>query len=130
MLPDAYAIFKQYADKDGSAVFPDIPQQVVNRYIKRIGRDAGLTEKVPIDIYRGNDRQTIYKEKCDTMTTHLGRHTFISVAASRGLPMHLVANIAGQNPRTTMRYYAAALDREKFLKVMKGMSFDEGDDTE
>lgn len=124
MLPEAYAIFKKYADRGGELVFPKIPQQVINRYMKRIGRDADITEQIPIDIYRGNKRETVYKDKCDIISTHLGRHTFISVAANRGLPIHLVAEIAGQNPKTTMRHYAAVFDREKFMKVMEGMKFD------
>ena len=87
------------------------------------GNGAGLTEKIPIDLYRGEKRETVYKMKWEVLSSHLGRHSFISVAASRGLPIHIIAEIAGQNPKTTMRHYAGIVDKEKFKRIINDMKF-------
>jgi site-specific recombinase XerD len=126
MLPEAYDIFKQYSEREGGGALPEITRNEINIHIKRIGKAAGLTEKVAIDLYRGDKLETTYKEKWEILSTHLGRHTFISVAASRGIPMHIVAEIAGQNPKTTMRYYAGIVDKEKFVGVLNKMKFNDG----
>jgi site-specific recombinase XerD len=130
LLDAAYDILMQYKDTKGDLALPKIRLGLINEHIKDIAKEAGLTEKIPIDIYRGEKRETEYKEKWEILTSHMGRRTFISVAAAKGIPMHMVAEIAGQNPKTTMRHYAGIIDKEKFKRIVNDMKFDEKKDKE
>ena len=123
LLPEAMAIIERNKDLPGNFALPRLYSQIINRTMKDIGKKAELTGKLPVDIYRGNQRETKYQEKWQLLTTHLGRRTFISIAATKGIPINIVAAIAGQNPKTTMKHYAGVVDRERFVRIVNDMKF-------
>ena len=123
LLPEAMAIIERNRNIEGVFALPRLYGQQVNDTMKDIGKKAGLIGKLPVDIFRGNKRETTYQEKWQLLTTHLGRRTFISIAATKGIPINIVAAIAGQNPKTTMKHYAGVVDRERFVRIMNDMKF-------
>lgn len=123
LLPEAMVIIERNRDLPGKFALPHLYSQLINDVIKVIGKKVGLTGKLPIDIFRGDKRETLYKEKWELLTTHLGRRTFISIAATKGIPINIVAAIAGQNPKTTMKHYAGVVDKERFERIVDGMRF-------
>jgi len=96
---------------------------VINRTIKLIGEKAGLHNKVAVDVFRGAKRETKYYQQWELLTTHYGRRSFVSLAASRGIPMHIIASITGQNVKTTLKHYSGVIDRDRFTKLIGGMKF-------
>lgn len=117
LLPMAEEILDRYKNSSSEFALPALVNQVINRHIKLIGEKAGLNNKVAIDIYRGEKRETKYYKQYELLSTHYGRRSFVSLAASRGIPIHIIASITGQNPKTTMRHYAGVIDKEKFVRL-------------
>jgi hypothetical protein len=120
------SIIARNTDAKGDYALPRISNQKINETIKEIGRKAGLTSKVIVDSYKCGKRETKEKEKWRLLSTHIGRKTFVSVAASKSIPIHIVASIAGHSVKTCMKFYAGVADKEKFVRVVNEMKFSEG----
>jgi hypothetical protein len=58
------------------------------------------------------------------------KKTFISVAASKSIPIHIVASIAGHSVNTHMKFYAGVAQKEKFVRVIEQMKFSAKEDGE
>jgi len=125
ILPEALAIIERNKNEDGDFALPRLSNQVINKLIKEIGKKAGINQKVPVDIYKGGIRITEHNEKYLELSCHIGRKTFVSVAAAKGIPIHIVADIAGHNVKTCMKFYTGVANKEKFKQVMKEMKFPE-----
>lgn len=123
MLPEAIAILEQNRNSKDDYALPRMSSQKINDNIKLIAKKVGITAKVPVDTYRRGELETKEFEKWQILGTHFGRKTFITAAASKGIPINIVASIAGQNPKTTMKHYMGVLDKAKFEEVMKKMKF-------
>ena len=123
LLPEAYAIIERNRGAKGDFALPRISNQKINEIIKEIGRKAGLTAKVTIDMFKGGKNQPKDVEKWTLLTTHIGRKTFVSVAASKSIPIHIVASIAGHSVKTCMKFYAGVADKDTFVRVVREMKF-------
>ncbi|MBS1623442.1 MAG: site-specific integrase [Bacteroidetes bacterium] len=121
LIPEAMEIVNR--NKETGLAVPSVTNQVINRVIKDIGRKAGINSLVAVDRFQGNQRKTSYIEKYQILSTHIGRKTFISVAASKSIPIHIVASIAGHSTKTCMKFYAGVADKDKFMKVTNEMRF-------
>ena len=76
---------------------PRMINQVFNRNLKVLCKDAGINEKV---LHRG-----IFQEKWKTVTTHTARRSFITNLLNQGVPPHLVGGLVGHSDiKTTSRY--------------------------
>ena len=123
LLPEAMALIEKNKDEKSDFALPRISNQKINETIKEIGRKAGLCTKVSVDIFKGGKLETKEVEKWTLLSTHVGRKTFISVAASKSIPIHIVASIAGHSVKTCMKFYAGVADRDKFVRVAEQMRF-------
>jgi integrase len=123
LLPEAMAIIERNKNSQGDFALPRISNQKINETIKEVGRRAGLNSTVAVDEFKGDKCITKYLEKWRLLSTHIGRKTFISVAASKSIPIHIVASIAGHSVKTCMKFYAGVADKDKFVRVVKEMKF-------
>lgn len=124
ILPEALAIIERNKNLPGDFALPRVCNQVINRCIKDIGEKAGINQLVAIDTYKGGKRDTEHKPKHSQLSCHTGRKTFISVAASKSIPIHIVAAIAGHSVKTCMKFYAGVADKDRFVRVVEEMRFD------
>ena len=122
LIPEALAIIRRNEDEEFA--LPSLRKDVINELIKEIAKKAGINAKVPVDKFKGGKRETVYHEKWKLLSTHIGRKTFISVAASKGIPIHIVAAIAGHNVKTCMKFYAGVADKDCFVQVVSEMGFE------
>ncbi len=102
-------IILRHLDEDNGddRVFPPMPNQVVNRYLKRIGEAVGLDELVTLTEYRGAERiDTTYK-KFGLLTMHCGRRTFICNALQMGITPTEVMAWTGHSDYRAMKPYIA-----------------------
>jgi len=127
LLEEGLAIIERNKDAKGDFALPRISNQKINETIKEVGRRAGLNSKVAVDEFKGDKCITKYVEKWQLLSTHVGRKTFVSVAASKSLPIHIVASIAGHSVKTCMKFYMGVADKDKFVRVVKEMKFTERD---
>ena len=123
LMKEALEILERHKNKHPDFSMPQHALQSVNRTIKEVGKLAGITSKQEITIYRGNQRETKIYEKHEILATHMGRRTFVTIAATRGMPINVVASITGQNPKTTLKHYMGVIDSSKFDEVRKKLQF-------
>lgn len=84
--------------KPNGKLFPMPPNQVVNRYLKLIATEAGVTKNV---------------------TFHIARHTFATtITLMQGIPIETVSKMLGHTSLTTTQIYAKVVD----TKVMDDMA--------
>lgn len=84
---------------------PKISGQKFNPHIRKILRKAGVTEQVKKTNYKGDFKEVLYFDKCDVISSHTARRTFITLAAERGMPDHVIMKITGiKDPKTLLKY--------------------------
>lgn len=94
-------------------VFPRVPNQVMNRYLKVIGRACGFDDKVMITEYHGARRSDQVFEKWQLLSTHAGRRTFICNALMLGISPTIVMQWTGHSDYRAMKPYIAVSDTAK-----------------
>jgi integrase len=121
LLPEARAIIERHKNEPGDFALPRVRDSEINEAIKEIGRKAGITQQVAVDTFRGGEVETTYYEKWQLLSTKVGRKTFISCAASKGIPVHICAAVAGHSIKVCLKFYAGVADKERFVRVLKDM---------
>lgn len=102
LLQPAVCILKRYEayheGKRTNHVFPVPPNQVANRYLKKVAKEAGVEKNI---------------------TFHMARHTFATtITLSHGIPIETVSKMLGHTSIKTTQIYAKILD----TKVMDDMA--------
>jgi len=84
---------------------PKISGQKFNPHIKEACRIAGITTLVKKTNYIGNKKEITYIEKCDMVSSHTARRTFITLSSEKGIPDHIIMKITGiRDPKTLIKY--------------------------
>jgi integrase len=123
LLPEAYAIIKKYEGWYEDFALPQTCLQKVNEALKEVGKKAGLIAMQKVELFRGPAKETRYVEKWRVLTTHVGRRTFVTISATKGLPINVVASITGQTPAITMKHYMGVVNAEKFKELIAKVKF-------
>lgn len=97
--------------------------QAMNRMLKRLCRQAGITVQIMVSEVLGGERQTRWVEKCEMVSTHTARRSFATNAFKAGIPSDLIMSVTGHKTETNFRRYircsaeekAAALQDYKFF---------------
>lgn len=100
----AWNILAKYGFK-----FPEISEQKINKNIKRVCKLAGIDQEVTIHRWKQNEQVAITKPKCEFLSTHTGRRTFITIGLQYLKPK-LVKDLAGITWKTLSRYEGQAED--------------------
>lgn len=90
LLDVAEAIIKKYQGQDEKGrVLPILTNQRMNSYLKEIADICGITKK---------------------LTFHMARHTFATLAISKGVPIESVSRMLGHTKIATTQIYAKILN--------------------
>lgn len=112
----ALSILAQYNFK-----LPPVPEQKLNKRIKDACREAQIIQPLTKQYWKGGESISETKEKCDWITTHVGRKTFITLAAEAGMPIALIAQTLNISIGTVQKHYIAPIheeSKEKYFKIM------------
>ena len=104
LTPPALALLAKY---DGTRVrlLPVLANQVMNRYLKRIARLAGVVSSVELVESVGGRVLKTQVEKWELVTMHTARHTFATQSLLRGMPIEILQKVLGHaNIKTTLIY--------------------------
>ena len=94
LLPKALAILTKYDYR-----LPCLSNQKYNAYLKEIADICGINKN---------------------LHTHLGRHTFATVALNAGIPIEIVSKVLGHSSiKMTQSHYAKLLDSTSISKVLE-----------
>lgn len=84
---------------------PKISSQKFNLHIQDICKIAEIDDKVKETIYRGSEKEIVYRPKHEMISSHTARRTFITLSAERGMPDHIIMKITGiRDPKTLTKY--------------------------
>ena len=114
------AILKKYMRPDykgADTIFPCPTLQKMNSHLKTLCRLAGITSEITLVSYHGENRIQETVSKCDKMTTHAGRRTFISLAIANGVPPQVVLKMTGKRTIKSLQVYIH-IDEEPQEKAM------------
>ncbi|MFD2787359.1 tyrosine-type recombinase/integrase [Hymenobacter rubripertinctus] len=106
----ASAILDQYADPEQLRLLPVHPNQVMNKYLKRVARLAGLTRAADL-VSTGNggiSRSAV--PTCELVTMHTARHTFATQSLLRGMPVEVLQKVLGHKKIQTTLIYAKIIE--------------------
>lgn len=104
-------------------VFPYRSDQQVNNDLKKLCRKIGLNEPVNIVRYYGNKRHTTTMKKCDAISTHAGRRTFICLAIELGILPVVIREWTGHSTDKAMKPYISVTNKKKAREMSKFDSF-------
>jgi integrase len=84
-----------------------LSDQKTNKYLKKLGEMAGLTDVVLLKDSRGGKVVTDNNRKCDEITTHTARRTFVTVALTEWkIPPQYVMQITSHKTERQLYEYA------------------------
>lgn len=116
LIDEAINILKKYEHFEKP--LPVITNQKLNQYLKELGKEAKLFDKVRITEQKGN--QTFEKEyqKYELITTHTARRTFITLSLTKGMNSQIVMSITGHKSYNSFKKYVnlVTTDKQKALK--------------
>ena len=96
---------------------PHLEDQVINRYIKDIGKDAGLTEMVEIEKTQGGKAQMQRIEKYKLIHTHTARRTGATLMYLSGMDIYDFMKITGHSSPAMLKKYIKADQLEVASKI-------------
>lgn len=96
---------------------PHLEDQVINRYIKEIGKDAGLTELVEIEKTQGGKAQIQRIEKFKLIHTHTARRTGATLMYLSGMDIYDIMKITGHSSPAMLKKYIKADQLEVASKI-------------
>jgi integrase/recombinase XerD len=107
-LLDKYACAERSGP--GARLLPVLANQVMNRYLKRIGRLAGLTRLVETSEVRGGQLVKQAVPAWELLTMHAARHSFAVQSLLRGVPVAVLQRVMGHSSITTTMIYAKVVE--------------------
>ena len=96
---------------------PHLEDQVINRYIKDIGKKAGLTELVEIERTQGGKPKIEHIEKYKLIQTHSARRTGATLMYLSGMDIYDIMKITGHSSPAMLKKYIKADQLEVASKI-------------
>ena len=91
----ASAILDKYTDPERLKLLPVHPNQLMNKYLKRVAKLAGLTGAADLVSTCGGDLTRSAVPRCELVTMHTARHTFATQSLLRGMPIEVLQKVLG-----------------------------------
>lgn len=93
-----------------SHLLPTHPNQVMNKYLKRVAQLAGLTLPVDLVSTQGGALQRSAVPQWELVTMHTARHTFATQSLLRGMPVEILQKVLGHKKIQTTLIYAKIIE--------------------
>jgi integrase len=96
---------------------PHLEDQVINRYLKEICKDAGIDELVEIEVTNGGTPKKVWKPKYDLVHTHTARRTGATLMYLSGMDVYDIMKITGHTSPAMLRKYIKAEQLQVVEKI-------------
>lgn len=106
----ASTILDKYDDPERQKLLPVHPNQVMNKYLKRVAKLAGLTGAADLVSTESGGIVRAAVPKCELVTMHTTRHTFATQSLLRGMPIEILQKILGHKKIQTTLIYAKIVE--------------------
>ena len=106
----ASAILDKYNDPERLKLLPVHPNQVMNKYLKRVAKLAGLTGAADLVSTEGGGIVRAAVPKCELVTMHTAHHTFATQSLLQGMPVEVLQKVLGHKKVQTTLIYAKIIE--------------------
>jgi integrase len=103
-------ILEKYKGESEFAL-PAPSNQMMNEYVKIIGKRCGIDETVNLVSYKGGERVEETFKKWELLTTHCGRRTFVSNALFLNIHESVIMKWTGHSDPNTMKPYRKIMNK-------------------
>ena len=111
--PELQAILDKYENR-----LPKSYEQKVNKFIKEIAREAGITEKIEVSYVENGERKTHLVEKCDLVKTHTARRSGATNMYLAGIPTIAIMKITGHKTEKEFMKYIKITEEQTAMELM------------
>ena len=118
----AVEILDLYKHLPGDLALPDLCNQVMNKYLKKIAKRAGINDTIVVDRFRGNKNESVVVPKHKKITSHWGRKTFVYNCLVRKLPLTTIMAYTSHRSFKSFSHYYSVQNEEKFRHMRDGFS--------
>lgn len=101
--PELKAILKKYNYR-----IPTMTQQVMNRHLKNIAKEAGIDVMVKVTDVKAGEERTYYVPKWKMVTSHVARRTGATLMYYMGVDMYDIMRITGHRSPEMLKKYIKA----------------------
>ena len=106
----ASPIIDKYADGERVHLLPVHPNQVMNKYMKRVAKLAGLTGAADLVSPGGGGIVRAAVPRWELVTMHTAWHTFATQSLLRGIPIEVLQKVMGHKKIQTTLIYAKIVE--------------------
>ena len=118
LMKESLEILNRYKHLPGDFALPDLGNQIVNKYIKKIAKRAGINDTIVVDRFRGNKHERITMPKYKKISTHWGRKTFVTNCLKRKMLPTTIMSITGHKSFKSFSHYYSVQNEDKFNQLM------------
>lgn len=93
-------------------------EQKVNKFIKEIAREAGITDKVKVSYVENGKRKTHLVEKCELVKTHTARRSGATNMYLAGIPTIAIMKITGHKTEKEFMKYIKVTEEQTAMELM------------
>ena len=111
----AKAIIDKHANEE--ELLPFMSEQKLNDYIKKCCKLAGIEDRITIVKFSGGNRTEITLPKCEFITTHTARKTFVTNSLILGMNVKTIKSITGHKSDGTFEKYLKIAEDYKKLEM-------------
>lgn len=97
---------------------PKSYEQKVNRFIKEIAREAGITEKIEVSYVQNGEKKTHLVEKCDLVKTRTARRSGVTNMYLAGIPTIAIMKITGHKTEKEIMKYIKITEEQTAMELM------------
>ena len=111
--PELQTILDKYQNR-----LPKSYEQKVNKYIKAVAREAGITEKIEVSYIENGKKKTHIVEKCDMVKTHTARRSGATNMYLAGIPTIAIMKITGHKTEKEFMKYIKVTEEQTAMELM------------
>ena len=114
LFPIALEILEKYKFN-----LPEISENTMLRYLKKIGLKAVLTDQHIVTEDRGGSVTNTTKQRWELIGTHTARRSYISNMLKRGYDSHLLMKITGHTTEEAFKRYVKVSSKDAASVILK-----------
>ena len=96
--------------EEANQLLPMHPNQVMNKYLKRVAKLAGLTGAADLVSTESGGIVRAAVPKCELVTMHTARHTFATQSLLCGMPVEVLQKVLGHKKVQTTLIHAKIIE--------------------
>lgn len=119
LLPEARVILQKYIYSSGNTVFPRFYSHKINKYLKELGKRAGILRTVNVARYRKGEKLDMEVEGYRLLTLSQARVTFIALALEVGMDPGILSSVAGYKTMVSIAQQKEKMEELKAREMKK-----------